>query len=159
MYDTLWQTIQAGDYRLAEMLHRIDVFYGEGKLTDQERGELQASARSNADPEEEYPADWREPFESLSRRLEELTATVETNAAGMAALKEAVEQLGASVEEPEPEPGEEWPEYVAPTGAHDAYYNGAKITYNGKHYTCIAPEGIACVWPPDVYPAYWRAED
>ena len=27
-----------------------------------------------------------------------------------------------------------------PTGAHDAYYAGDKITYNGKHYVCIMPE-------------------
>ena len=44
-----------------------------------------------------------------------------------------------------------------PTGAHDAYYNGDKVTYNGKHYVCIAPDGTACVWSPDVYPSYWQA--
>ena len=31
----------------------------------------------------------------------------------------------------------EWPEYKQPTGAHDAYHVGDKITYNGKHYTCV----------------------
>lgn len=29
---------------------------------------------------------------------------------------------------------EEWPEWVQPTGAHDAYAKGAKVTHNGKHW-------------------------
>lgn len=34
------------------------------------------------------------------------------------------------------------------------YHNGGKCTYNGKKDICTAPEGIACVWSPDVYPDY-----
>ena len=30
---------------------------------------------------------------------------------------------------------EEWPEWVQPTGAHDAYGLGAKVTHNGKKWT------------------------
>lgn len=30
---------------------------------------------------------------------------------------------------------EEWPEWVQPTGAHDAYAKGAKVTHSGKHWT------------------------
>ena len=29
---------------------------------------------------------------------------------------------------------EEWPEWVQPTGAHDAYRIGAKVSHNGKHW-------------------------
>lgn len=29
---------------------------------------------------------------------------------------------------------EEWPEWIQPTGAHDAYAKGAKVTHNGKHW-------------------------
>lgn len=53
-------------------------------------------------------------------------------------------------------PEDEYPEYIQPTGAHDAYHTGDKITFNGKHYICIAPEGVAVVWSPDTYPAYWQ---
>lgn len=49
----------------------------------------------------------------------------------------------------EPETPEEWPEYVQPTGAHDAYQAGDKITYNGQHYVCLMD---GCVWTPDAYP-------
>lgn len=145
MYDTLWQTIQAGGYRLEEMLHRIDVFYGELQLTDDERDRLKDEARKNADPEAEYPADWREPLDALAERVKDLeTWRVEQESSGG-------DGGGTSADE--------WPEDKQPTGTHDSYYNGDKITYQGKHYTCIAPEGIACTWPPDVYPAYWQLEE
>lgn len=51
------------------------------------------------------------------------------------------------------EPGEEYPEYVQGKW----YYKDDKITYNGKKYVCIAPEGQVCTWNPDEYPAYWKA--
>lgn len=31
---------------------------------------------------------------------------------------------------------EDWPEWVQPTGAHNAYNKGDKVSYNGKHYIC-----------------------
>ena len=55
-----------------------------------------------------------------------------------------------------PDPSIEWPEWKQPTGAHDAYHRGDKITFNGKKYECIAPEGVAVVWDPATYPAYWQ---
>lgn len=33
------------------------------------------------------------------------------------------------------DPGEEWPEWIQPTGAHDAYKKGDKVSHNGKHWT------------------------
>lgn len=47
-----------------------------------------------------------------------------------------LERTSTDPGEPE-DPADEWPEYKQPTGAHDAYHVGDKITYNGKHYTCI----------------------
>lgn len=35
----------------------------------------------------------------------------------------------------ETETPDEWPEWVQPTGAHDAYASGAKVSHNGKHWT------------------------
>lgn len=43
---------------------------------------------------------------------------------------------------------EEYPEWVQPTGAHDAYAKGAKVTHNGKKWISIAD---ANVWEPGVY--------
>ena len=33
------------------------------------------------------------------------------------------------------DPTEEWPEWIQPLGAHDAYAKGAKVSHNGKHWT------------------------
>ena len=39
------------------------------------------------------------------------------------------------------------------------YYNGDKCSENGSNYTCIAPDGVACVWSPSAYPAYWKLDE
>ena len=43
---------------------------------------------------------------------------------------------------------EEYPEWVQPTGAHDAYNTGDKVSYNGKHYVCTIDSNT---YAPDVY--------
>ena len=48
---------------------------------------------------------------------------------------------------------EEFPEWVQPTGAHDAYNIGDKVSYNGQHYVCTSN---ANVYAPDVYG--WQLE-
>lgn len=42
---------------------------------------------------------------------------------------------------------EEYPEWVQPTGAHDAYAKGAKVSYEGKKYISTID---ANVWAPGV---------
>ena len=32
------------------------------------------------------------------------------------------------------DPTQEWPEWIQPTGAHDAYAMDAKVSHNGKHW-------------------------
>lgn len=143
MYDDIVKVIQAGGYNLADLLHRIDVIYISGKLTDEQREQLYTLARKDANPQD-----------SLAPVLDRLDI--------LEAWRKEVDAKLSKLEgvEPEPpEPGEEWPEYVAPTGAHDAYYNGDKVTFKGEHYTCIAPEGTPCVWDPSTYPAYWSKEE
>ncbi len=43
---------------------------------------------------------------------------------------------------------EEWPEWIQPTGAHDAYAKGAKVTHNSKKWTSDVD---ANTWEPGVY--------
>ena len=43
---------------------------------------------------------------------------------------------------------DEYPEWVQPTGAHDAYNTGDKVSYNGKRYVCTID---ANSYAPDVY--------
>lgn len=46
------------------------------------------------------------------------------------------------------DPGEEFPEWIQPYGAHDAYPQGAKVTHNGEKWTS---DVAANVWEPGVY--------
>ena len=56
------------------------------------------------------------------------------------------------LEQGEPEiPAEDYPEYVPGKW----YYAGDKISFGGKNYICVAPDGVVCNWNPDEYPAYW----
>lgn len=141
MYEIVKNVISAKTYELTDILTKIDTLWVQGSLTEEQRTELTALARQNADPVASY-APLQEQIDALADRLDALTSRVA-----------ALEQSGG--DEPE-EPAEEWPEYVQPTGAHDAYHNGDKVTWNDRHYTCIAPEGTACVWDPNTYPAYWQ---
>lgn len=43
--------------------------------------------------------------------------------------------------------------WVQPTGAHDAYPLGHKVTYNGKTYESLIP---ANVWAPDLDARWWK---
>ena len=48
---------------------------------------------------------------------------------------------------------EEYPQWVQPTGAQDAYQTGDKVTFGGKRYTSTIN---ANVWSPTAYPAGWK---
>ena len=48
---------------------------------------------------------------------------------------------------------EEWPEWVQPMGAHDAYAKGDKVTYKGKRYISLIDGNT---YSPDAYPAGWE---
>lgn len=50
---------------------------------------------------------------------------------------------------------DEWPEFVQPTGAHDAYNKGDKVTFEGKHYISLID---ANVYSPTAYPAGWQEQ-
>lgn len=135
MYDVIKNVLMAGSFELSNILAKIDTLWLQGRLADTERDELIAMARTKADP---------------SNSFAPLQAQIDALAERVAALEEKNNPV-----DPET-PIEEYPEFVPPTGAHDAYYNGAKVTFNAKRYVCIAPEGVAVVWSPEVYPAYWQ---
>lgn len=146
MYNDIMTIINDGEYNLADLLHRIDVLYARGRLTDEEHEELTAKARENADQAVVYPN-----VEARVTELETWRLDVE------ARLKKLKEDTGEIEPEPKPKPEDEYPEWHTPTGAHDAYYKGDKMTYtDGKKYVCIAPDGYGVTYGPDVLPDYWQ---
>lgn len=117
------QAIARGDYDLTAMLQNIDRYHIEGKLTDEDREALYALAREGAQPVYDYAAE-------------------------IEAIWAAIHALQGQTPDPD-----EWPEFVQPTGAHDAYGVGAQVTYNGQRYRCKLAN---CVWSPDAYPDAWE---
>ena len=136
MYKIVRNVIEAGTFELTSMLSKIDTLWVQGSITDEERQKLIQLARGKADPAHSYAP---------------LQAQID-------ALAERVAALEGKVDPADPDaPADEWPEYVQPTGVHDAYHTGDQVTYNGARYVCTAPDGVTVVWSPDAYPDYWTA--
>ena len=137
MYE-IFKNALKGDYELKDMLNKIAEYYIKGNLSKQEKEELEEEARQNANPVNSYAP--------LEEQLNALIVRVD-------ALENKVKELEGTSEEDPTEPVEEYPEYVQPSGAHDAYKVGDKITYNGNKYICKLD---GCVWNPDTYPVGWE---
>lgn len=142
MHDTIKDVIDSGRYELNDMLHKIDTLWVQGDLDDDQRDELVELARENATPEQTYAP--------IQEQIDQAFAQI-------SALDTRIKALEAGGSEPtDPEPEDEWPEWVQPTGAHNAYSNGDKITYNGKHYISTMDGNV---WSPDAYPAGWQVQE
>ena len=152
MYEIIKNVINTGDYELKDFLEKINIMYIEGEITKEQKDELDNLARANANPENSY-APLQKQIDNLYLELNTLKSTVEANAQGMTALKEAVEELGGTITAPEIPVTEEYPEYKQPTGAHDSYKIGDKITFEEKKYKCVLDN---CVWSPAEYPSAWE---
>lgn len=138
MFELIKNIIKSKDYKLEEILNKINILWIKGALNEEQKDELLNLARENAVAENSY--------RPLEERVNQLFKLVEELATKLNALENKdVEIEDTTIEE--------YPEYVKPTGAHDAYQVGDKITYNGKKYTCILAN---CVWSPDVYPQAWQ---
>lgn len=138
MKELFLNVINNGDYELRDILNKIAERHINNDLTDEEKTYLEELARNNANPQNSYA-----PNEDLIAQLFERV--------------EALEKV-VFVETDEPVEDEEivvdeYPLYIQPTGSHDAYKVGDKITFNNKKYTCTMDN---CVWDPSTYPNAWE---
>ena len=60
---------------------------------------------------------------------------------------------GGGTTEPETPPTETIPDFVQPTGAHDAYKKGDRVKFEGKIYESLID---ANTYSPSAYPAGWK---
>lgn len=137
MFDVVLSVINTGIFELSDILVKIDTLWLKGDVDDDQRAALIDAAREKADPSSSYAP------------LQEQVNKLADDLAALASRVTALEGGGGEL-------AEEYPAYVQPTGAHDAYHKGNKVTFNGKRYTCVAPDGVAVVWDPDTYPDYWQ---
>lgn len=140
MRDTFQTIINAGGYNLADITQRIKTLFALGELSEGEMTQLLDSAAANADQDVLLP-DVGERVGALETRI--------------AAVEERVGKLetgGVEPGEPE-EPVDEWPEWVRPTSKDTQDHKGDKVTFNGRHYTCVKNNGSAS---PDEDPKRWQ---
>ena len=130
MQKIIEKVIESKNYELSDMLRKIDTLWVQGSIDEEARTRLSEKARNNANVQKSLNI--IQKLEEIDRRLKSL------------------EDSQASTETEEPT--ESYPEYVAGKW----YYAGDKISFEGKNYVCIAPEGATCVWNPSEYPAYWE---
>ena len=133
MYEIIKNVIEKQDFDLRDILYKIAKMYIEGYITEEEKEELEEIARNNAKSENSY-APLQEQIDDLYSKYEELYKLIKAD-------------------EPENPVEEEYPEYKQPTGAHDAYNTGAKITFKGERWEALQ-DGL--VWSPEEYPQGWK---
>lgn len=148
MYEIIKNVILSKDFKLEDILNKIDTIWLQGKITEEEKLELIDMARENALAENSYKP-LQEQLNNLYKAFDNFKEEVNARLNTLEG-KEDVEELPT---EPTETVEDEYPKYVQPSGAHDAYNIGDKITYNGKKYICKIK---GCVWNPDVYPAGWQ---
>lgn len=73
VYAGFYELIGSLQYDLEDVLHRIDVMYAAGRLTDDERTALYALARENAKAEYDYAAE----IEAVWAAIRELQASID----------------------------------------------------------------------------------
>ena len=128
MFKIFKNVIENSDFDLRDILKKIEECYIKSDISEEEKTSLEALAREKAKPENSYA--------SLQEQINELA--------------ERISKLEENFNEEIPE---EYPEYKQPTGAHDAYNIGRKVTFNGKKYICKLD---GCVWSPEEYPVAWE---
>lgn len=132
MFEFLRMAIQSHTYTdLNAMTAKVDKAWAMSAISDDERTELIAMLRAE---QPRFDIDVQDEIARLWAAVKELQA------------RPAPEPT------PEPDP-EDIPEWVQPSGAHDAYNTGDKVRYNGHIYESLIDGNV---WSPDVYPSGWR---
>ena len=124
MKELFLNVIKNGDYSLRDMLKKINLSYIKSELTDEEKVELEEMARNNAKAINDY-APMEQRLEEAFRRIEALESRVKAlEGTDTDEPSEDEEQVGGEVGGQV----EEYPEYLNPTGGHDAHMKGYKTT-------------------------------
>lgn len=138
MYGVIKAVIESKKYELRDMLKKLDTFWVQGSITEEERAELIALAQGNA--QTSNSVDMLAKMEEIDRRVKALETA-----------------LASQNRTEESEDGEEpvevtYPEYEVGKW----YYAGDIVAFEGVNYICIAPTGAVCTWSPSEYPTYWK---
>lgn len=135
MYDLIMGVIRAHTYKDSNaLLGKIQRMYVEGELSEDQYTALRA-ALTEAEPVKAY--DTEAEIDALWKEVRRIAAIIEA--------------MPEPSPGPEPDP-EDIPEWVQPTGAHDAYMKGDKVRYKGVVYESLIDGNV---WSPETYPQGW----
>lgn len=132
MYKITKNVIEMGGFNLTDILRKIDSLWIKASITDDERADLYNMAQTKAKAKDSI---------DIVAKIAEL----ETKITALEIKLEGVEDIV-------PEESPNYEEFVVGKW----YYTGNRVTFDGKNYVCIAPEGTVCVWSPTDYPSYWE---
>lgn len=131
MQKIIEKVIESKNFELSDMLKKIDTLWVQGSIDEATKKTLSDKARNNANVQNSLNI--IQKLEEIDRRLKALEETKQSTDS-----EEPTETI--------------YPEFVVGKW----YYTGDRITFDGKSYECIAPEGATCVWNPSEYPVYWE---
>lgn len=145
-YTSMVAYLTETEYDLEEMIKvRLPELLVRGLISTEEYDELVLVAKENAS----------DKYASIEEQMQTLVIEFESLKTEVTQLKNRLSELEGT--EPEEPTVNEYPLWKQPTGAHDAYYTGDKMTYtDGNKYECIAPEGYGVTYGPDVLPEMWQ---
>lgn len=131
MFEMIKEVISAHTYKDSNaLIAKIQRMYVEGELTEEQYTELRVMLNESS-PVKAYDAE-----------------------AEIDKIWVAIRVLEAKLDNvPTPEPSDEIPDWVQPTGAHDAYQRGDKVRFNGDVYESLIDGNV---WSPETYPAGWQ---
>lgn len=119
MYEIIKNVIMSGDFKLADMQTKIDTFWVQGDLTEEQRTELVALMKEYLNPETEKP-EQAELYKQILAKYE--------------ALEERVTKLENGGVAPEPPVGVVVPAWEPWDGISNKYQYGAVVTIDQKYY-------------------------
>lgn len=131
MQKIIEKVIESKNYELSDMLRKIDTLWVQGSIDDTARKTLSDKARNNAITQNSV--DILAKLEEMDMRLKVL----EKAAAGT---------------------GEETPEETIPAEYIPGkwYYDGDRVSFEGKIYECSCEKDLVCIWSPAEYPVFWN---
>lgn len=139
MYELIKGVITSHTYRDSNALTaKIQRMYVEGELTEEQYTELR-NLLAEQNPVKAYDVEGE--LDKVWVELRRIAAIVD------------------HMPEPSPEPEpEDYPVWVQPTGAHDAYQIGDRVHYPGEKNPVYESLINGNVWSPDAYPAGWKQD-
>ena len=140
MFEIVKNVILAKNYKLEDILNKINILWVEGSISDEEKTSLISLSRENAVAENSYKP-LQEQLNNLYKAFDDFKEEVNARLNTLEG-KEDIE-----------EPVDEYPPFVKPEVAHDAYQKGAGITFNGEKYESLIDNNV---WSPDEYPQGWK---